>query len=154
MLRSYRTYSDLDMEQILSIYKGAIGRDYPVKNPWDRSEIIFLEDLRLFFRCTNASLFAWEHNGILVSALRLEPYKDGYLISCLETPLTFRRKGFASHLLEAVLSTVQQPVYAHVSKNNIPSIKLHEKVGFTKYADNAVFIDGSVFSSYFTLIYK
>lgn len=94
----------------------------------------------------------WEEKGRYVSALRLEPYKDGFLISGLETALEYRRRGCARHLLEGVLSQVSGKVYSHVMKNNIASLSLHQQCGFEKLSDSARYLDGSADSRAWTLL--
>jgi len=154
MLKLYSRYSELDIKLILNVYKDAISRDYPTRSTWESPEALFLDDLRIFFKATNSRLAVWEHENVPVSALRLEAYKDGFLISCLETPPRLRRKGYAMLLMKAVVASGVGPFYAHVAKDNIPSLRLHEKAGFMKLSDHAVFVDGSVYSSALTLIRK
>ena len=154
LLRVFRGFSALDIRQIFKIYEESLTRNYSAKEPWESPEILFLEDLRLFFGGKNNRLFLWEHAGEFVSALRLEPYQDGFLISCLETAPDQRRSGFALELMNAVVLLEKGPFYAHVAKNNVPSRRFHEKVGFVKIADHAVFVDGSVYSSVMTLKMK
>ena len=104
-----------------------------------------------FFRIPGAVYAVWEEGGSYVSALRAEPYRDGALINTLETAPDQRGRGFASRLLGAVLDTLDGPVYSHVAKDNIPSLKLHQKLGFERIQDNAVYLDGSVDSRACTL---
>lgn len=97
-----------------------------------------------FFRTPGAVYAVWEEGGSYVSALRAEPYRDGVLINALETAPDQRGRGFASRLLGAVLGTLDGPVYSHVAKDNVPSLKLHQKLGFRRIQENAVYLDGSV----------
>ena len=104
-----------------------------------------------FFKTPGAKYAIWEEHSRYVSALRLEPYKDGLLISALETAPDHRRKGYATLLLKEVLSTLNGKVYSHVSKTNIASLKTHEKCGFHRIEEHAVYLDGSVNSRACTL---
>lgn len=105
----------------------------------------FYRYLRECFFYTPAAVYAvWEEGGSYVSALRVEPYRDGVLVNALETAPGQRRKGYASRLLGAVLETLDGPVYSHVAKSNIPSLALHQKLGFWRIQEAALYLDGSV----------
>jgi len=71
-------------------------------------------------------------SGRYVSALRLEPYRDGLLLEALETAPEQRRKGFAAALIRAVQCFLEgkTKLYSHVDKRNLSSLKVHEKCGF------------------------
>ena len=98
-----------------------------------------------FFRQSGARLCLWLEGERCVSALRFEPWKDGLLVTALETAPDRRRLGFASALLEAVLDHVGQgKVYAHIHHRNAASIRVHEKCGFQKIAETARLLDGTV----------
>ena len=97
-----------------------------------------------FFRIPGAVYAVWEEQGSYVSALRLEPYRDGMLLCALETAPGLRKRGYASNLVEAVLEQMDGPVYSHVSKRNAPSLRLHEKLGFQRIEEQARYLDGSV----------
>ena len=130
-------------------------RDYP-QEPAGAGLRLAEEDFyrylrECFFRTPGAVYAVWEEGGSYVSALRLEPYRDGVLVTALETAPGQRRKGYASRLLGAVLGTLDGPVYSHVAKDNIPSLKLHQKLGFERIQENAVYLDGSVDSRACTL---
>ncbi len=87
----------------------------------------------------------WEVDGELVSALRLQGYKDGLLLEALETAPAQRRKGYAESLVRAVLEVFSdRKIYVHIVSGNRPSISLHKKCGFFKTLDHAVYADGSV----------
>lgn len=109
----------------------------------------------VFFRQKGAFYVIWEEDGQYVSALRLEPYRDGLLLEALETRQDQRRKGYASTLIQAVqhLPEVER-IYSHVSKRNAPSQATHKKCGFRVMADHAVYIDGSVNSRAVTFCWE
>ena len=109
----------------------------------------------IFFAQTDAVYCILCEDGEYRSALRLEPYQDGLLLEALETSPDHRRKGYARSLLRAVLDMpLEKKIYSHVSKNNVPSLKVHEKCGFRRILDHAVYVDGSVNQNCVTLLYQ
>lgn len=110
---------------------------------------------QVFFKTDGAQYLIWEENGRYVSALRLEPYRDGLLLEALETAPDLRRKGYAAKLILAALEhAAGAKIYAHVHKRNVPSLRTHEKCGFVKILDYAVYADGSVNDRCFTLCHE
>lgn len=108
-----------------------------------------------FFSTPNAVYALWVEEGKYISALRLEPYKDGLLLAALETAPQYRCKGYAQKLVEAVLAEFAgQRIYSHVDKRNVASLAVHEKCGFRKILDFAAYIDGSIDSSAITLCHQ
>ena len=113
----------------------------------------YLQDV--FFRIPGSVLAVWEENGTYVSALRLEPYKDGLLLNALETAPIHRKKGYAARLIRAVQENMGNvKIYSHVNKRNVPSLKTHESCGFRVISDCAVFLSGSVDYRSCTLLYE
>lgn len=104
-----------------------------------------------FFKVEGAVYGIYELDGNYVSALRFEPYKDGFLISALETKPSERRKGYAYFLLSEVIPHIDGKVYSHVSKKNAASLAVHKKCGFSIISDQARYLDGSVNSRAYTL---
>ena len=99
----------------------------------------------VFFRTSGAVYAIWEENGKYVSALRLEPYRDGLLLAALETASACRRRGYAEKLILAVRNHFAvTKIYSHVNKRNLPSLRVHEKCGFGRILEYAVYLDGSV----------
>ena len=97
----------------------------------------------------------WEKKGRYVAALRLQKWKDGYLLEGLQTHRDHRRKGYAKALITAVLEELQlDKIYVHIQRDNIPSIALHQACGFQKILDHAVYLDGSVHPNADTYVYK
>ena len=152
--------NDLSFSRLMELYAEenlTTGRSrWPEEPQWRQAALAedeFREFLRqVFFRTAGARYLIWEEQGRYVSALRLEPYRDGLLLEALETAPDFRRKGYASGLIQAALGTVPgQKVYAHVDWHNTASLRTHEKCGFTRVFDHAVYIDGSVDSHCCTL---
>ena len=144
MLIAYRRYFELEPERLYGIYAQSIQNVYG-------SNFAFMEDISLFFDEPEAVLFVWEAQEGAVAALRTEPYRDGYLISCLETAPVCRRKGYAENLMTALFAAQPGVYYAHVDKRNKASLAIHKKLGFSVICDHAVHVDGSVFSNSYTL---
>lgn len=98
-----------------------------------------------FFQTPGAFYALWEVEGRYVSALRLEPYRDGLLLEALSTHPAQRRKGYATELIKAVQALSQgEKIYSHVAKKNAASQAVHKKCGFRVVTDHAAYIDGSV----------
>ncbi|MGM9588748.1 MAG: GNAT family N-acetyltransferase [Faecousia sp.] len=112
----------------------------------------------VFFRTPGAVCALWEVEGKYVSALRLEPYKDGLLLEALETDPSQRKKGYAVSLIRAVQQHLTDQgavkLYSHVNKRNEASLKTHEKCGFRVISDHAVYINGSVDYRCRTFLYE
>lgn len=103
----------------------------------------YLKDV--FFQTPQAVYAVWQEEGIYISALRLEPYKDGWLLEALETKPDRRKQGGAEKLIRAVQETGEfAKIYSHVGKRNAPSLAVHSKCGFTRIQEFAAYIDGSV----------
>lgn len=113
----------------------------------------FLE--QVFYRTSGAYYAIWQVNGKYVSALRLEPFRDGLLLEALETRPDQRKKGYAKALIKAVLEQKGNvKIYSHVRKRNIASMKTHESCGFRVCMDYAVYADGSVSPDTATLCFE
>ena len=113
----------------------------------------YLQDV--FFQTPKAVCCIWQENGVYLSALRLEPYKDGYLLEALETAPEHRRKGMAIALIQAVQGQGSfTKIYSHVGKKNLPSLATHEKCGFRRISEQATYIDGSVDHRACTLLWE
>lgn len=112
----------------------------------------------VFFTTSGSLCAIWEEQGRYVSALRLEPYRDGFLLEALETAPDCRKKGYAASLIRAVQRylTTQggTKLYSHVDKRNQASLKTHESCGFSVISDRAVYIDGSVDYRCCTMCYE
>lgn len=147
MLKLVSSMKEVNIEQYLAVYR---------QPEWDsRVEDQMLSYLQEeFFTIRGAVCALWVADGRYVSALRLEPYKDGYLITAVETALQERRKGYAKALLQAVINRFGGPVYSHIEKSNRPSLNLHNACGFAVCSDFAVLLDGTVTNRYCTVAYN
>ena len=107
-----------------------------------------------FFRQKDAFYAVWQVGGQYVSALRLEPYGDGWLLEALETAPNHRKQGYAKALMAEVLDMMgESVVYSHVSRRNEASLRTHYACGFQKHLDHVVYLDGSVSNRAVTLRY-
>jgi len=124
-----------------------------------QAEQDFYAYLQESFFCDPDAFYAvWEDDGSYKAALRMEPYKDGLILTGLETVSSERRKGYATLLIRSVLQWLAQQgsitVYSHINKANKASLAVHRVCGFQKLLDHAVYIDGSVLRNSVTLCYK
>lgn len=163
MLLLIKKMRDIHFSQLMEVYEEGNrenGADlYPQETPERQlalAEADFYDYLSQVFFPTPGAVYAlWEAEGKYVSALRLEPYRDGLLVAALETSSNQRRKGYASQLLAAVQVRYSgKKLYSHVGKGNAASLATHQKCGFRRVLEYAVYIDGSVNSRCCTLLYE
>jgi len=154
MLRVFHSLKELDFEKLMAVYEeGNLENGqkfWPDAAPCtqlQRAQESFEEYLREdFFRAPETFYAVWEESGCYVSALRMEPYQDGWLLEALETLPGQRRKGYAYLLIMAVLQRFPAGtcVYSHVGKRNNASKATHLRCGFQEILDYAKYIDGTV----------
>lgn len=166
MLFIVRNLGQLSFGKLMQVYLDANrehGEELAPEEPEDRqiqlSEESFYSYLHdSFFTQPGAMYCIWEENGQYISALRLEPYRDGLLLEALETAPGWRRMGYAVRLIQAVQQMLGQQgsvrIYSHVNKKNTASLKTHLRCGFEIYLDYAAYIDGSVNRRAHTLRYE
>ena len=150
MLKIANTIRQLDYTQLLQVYSeqlqgcGVYG-----------SESEFYEDLTSFLFDPDRFCCLWVCDGRYAACVRVEPYRNGILMTCLETAPERRRKGIAQALLSSVFELLRQQgcrfVYVHINKKNRPSLALHNKLGFRVIADSARLADGTVSQKFFTM---
>lgn len=111
-----------------------------------------------FFKISGSFYCVAENNGAYISALRIEPFQDGWLLSGLQTLSGHRRNGVASQLMETAIQYLNVnggcSIYSHVSKKNHASLRTHRKFGFIPIKDYAVYLDGSIDQNAYTLLLK
>ena len=152
MLVLARKLKDLNFSMLMDVYEEGnrenaqdFWPDLPEGPGMLRAEQEFYAYLQdVFFKTPQAVYALWQEDGSYISALRLEPYKDGWLLEALETKPDCRRQGRAEMLIRAVQETGEfQRIYSHVAKRNKPSLAVHEKLGFSRIGEVAAYIDGS-----------
>jgi len=103
----------------------------------------------------NGICCVWEESGRYVAALRLQRWRDGWLLEGLQTHRAYRRKGYAKALVTAALDSLKMDkVYVHIARENRASIALHRGCGFQKILDHATYLDGSVHAHSDTYVYE
>lgn len=166
MLVVIRSMRDLRFGELMRVYEQSNleqGRlkwpDEPEGQQMAQAEQDIYGYLRqCLFTLPGAAVCVWQVEGQYVSALRLEPWKNGMLLTGLETAMDQRGKGYANALIRAVQEQLAQQgkvrLYSHIRKVNAASIHVHEKCGFRLFRDHAVFLDGSVDRRSSTYIYE
>lgn len=161
MLQIAHKMKELSFGALMEIYRESNeenAEDFWPHEPPERRMALAEQDFydylsRTFFAVPGAFCALWEEGGCYVSALRMEPYQDGFLLEALETAPDQRRKGYARELIRAVLKTMDHgKIYSHVSKRNVASLRTHETCGFRKILDHAVYADGSVLTGSVTMM--
>lgn len=166
MLYIAREMRQLDETKLMALYeeshRKAGAREYSMEAP-DRQLLLTEADSadylrQVFFSQPGASCCIWLEENQYLSALRLEPYQDGLLITALETHPLRRSQGFGKSLLQAVQATVAEesdlPLYSHIHKKNLPSQQLHRTCGFQVQLPYARYISGETSRSAETWVWK
>ncbi len=154
MLEIVNSLSALPFGELMAVYAEGNrknGAEHYPKLPTNlqllEAEQDFYAYLKCFFRQEDSFYALWRQNGVLVSALRIEPYQDGWLLAALETKPDCRNRGYAKALVRELLSymegTSRLPIYSHISKGNISSQKVHLSRGFRAKLPYAVYADGT-----------
>ena len=154
MLKVIEKLDDLDIGQLMRVCDESnrlMGRK-EYRNLPENLQILYAEQdfyayLQVFFEDQDARYAVWSSDGAYKAALRMERYRDGIIVTGLETAPGDRRKGYATMLLCSVVEWLktsgQNRLYSHIKKTNFPSVQLHRNIGFRKIFDTAIYIDGS-----------
>lgn len=164
MLLKAETYEALDFHALMEVYAEGVvenGEYFYPNEPKERQILLLEQDFKNyliqdFFKATSASYWIWTECGSYISALRLEAYRDGFLLEALETKPQLRRKGYAKKLILAVLSELTEgtKIYSIVSKANTASFAVHDVCGFIKISDHAIDSgDGAILEDHVTLCF-
>ena len=163
MLKLFYALREMDFSALMNIYSESNRENGRINWPGEEEGVRLLlaeQEFRqylkeVFFVVPGAVYAVWLVNGQYVSALRLEPYKDGLLLEGLETAPDCRRMGYAAELIRHTLNQFpDKKIYSHIEKRNRASIAVHEKCGFRKVLDTAVYVDGSVTNRAFTYLFE
>lgn len=156
MLRIFEKLQELDFGKLMAIYGESNAENAEEFYPDDPQNLAIMKVEQDFYRYLKEDFFrhegvfyaVWEAGGEYVSALRMEPYKDGLLLEALETDPSCRKHGYAKQLIWAVSQFLAGrgavKVYSHVSKKNVASLQTHLSCGFERIEEHAVYVDGSV----------
>ena len=160
MLKIIHTIGQLKFSELMYVYSEGNIDNGSERYPYLSKESQIREAEQDFYNYLNEVFFRtalWEVDNTYMAALRMEPFKDGWLLCALETAPCKRRRGYATLLITSVLNYMSQhgklKVYSHISKRNEPSIAAHLKCGFHVEYDYAVYSDGSVLHTSYTLVY-
>lgn len=163
MLKIVYSLKDLQFSALMAVYEEGNRENgeelyphLPAGRQLAQAEQDFYDYLRTGFFTQEADRCCiWEEEGLYISALRLQRYKDGLLLEALETHPRFRGRGYAKKLMRAALETVEcEKIYSHISRRNAPSVAAHMACGFQKILDYSVYADGSVNSRCDTYLYQ
>jgi GNAT superfamily N-acetyltransferase len=162
MLKIVNRMNDFSFGKLMEVYEEGnlengqdMWPDEPIGRQIALAEQEFYSYLRqVFFKTEGSVYLIWEEQGSYVSALRLEPYQDGLLLEALETAPKHRRKGFGARLVSAAVTYANgTKIYSHVNRKNKASLHTHEKCGFQRILEHAVYIDGTVARNAYTLCF-
>lgn len=153
----FNSPAGLDVSQLSYVYRESIEKDRFGYRRFHQPLQDFEDYWRYeFFSVPGASCAVLELDGNYMSVLRLEPYRDGLLITGLETAPEHRSKGMATNLLSGVIQRLKAAggsrLYSHIERRNKPSVCVHRSCGFCLLLDYAVFLDGSVSQKYDTYV--
>lgn len=153
MLHIVQSMRELEFSRLMEIYiEGNLEKAREGMTLLEAEQDFYRYLREVFFPTPGARYFVWKEGERYVSALRLEPYRDGWLLEALETAPEYRRMGYGRALMEAVAALPEYGrIYSHIHRENVPSLRLHEACGFRKILDHGVYIDGSV--NRYTLTY-
>lgn len=158
MVKIHKSLSELQYMQLMDVYSEDLSTGVK-SGDWETistAEQDFYGYLRVFFKTKGAFVAIWEEEGQYCSAVRIEPWQDGYLLSGLSTAPQHRRKGYGTALVRDVLNHLPQgsKLYSHIEKKNTASLALHRQCGFAQVQDFARMLDGSVLNHFYTYIYE
>ncbi len=166
MLKIIHSIQELSYSKWMDVYRDtnlAAGRE-DVPNQSEPIQLISGEQAHyqylreVFFSAKDAFCAAWCLEGGYVAALRAEPYRDGFLLSALETQPSQRGKGYATSLLREVLGYLRArgevPVYTHIDRGNLASLAVHRACGFCQQPEPAVYLDGTIHREADTYCYQ
>lgn len=155
MLRTFRSLRELDYSNLFDIYRGSLLASMDHDAIWKAEQDFYNYLNDVFFADPHAMYAVWDAEGSYCAALRLERYRDGLIITGLETKPEARGKGYATALIEQVLQDAADKgwrcIYSHVYKNNTISLHVHLKNSFSIISDSAALIDGSFSPNCYTL---
>ena len=168
MFLELKQISEQDMAKLMGIYAESNNENivyfYPdctdASDGLRKIEANFSDYIRKEFLISPENTYCvLAKDNIWVSALRLYAMKDFYYIEALETSPAFRRLGYGSELLNAVLLSLKKKgpfiLRDNVGKRNAASLATHKKCGFEIEHEDAVnYLNGTVKPSCYGLVYR
>lgn len=150
MLLTFKDMTKEDMYRMVrSVYSEASYEIAKDKHPdmQDLSKAIREEEqyfvekfLEKFMGKNENTYYVWDANGEWVSALRLTKLEGYYFMEALETAPEYRRNGYASKLIKAVIQKLEEDkhvvIRSNVRKTNAFSLATHQKCGFVIEGEN------------------
>lgn len=107
-----------------------------------QEEILAMDFLRTFLQNEENKYYVLENDGQWVSALRLTRISDFYYLEALETSAEYRKKGFATKIINEVILLLRKRggviIRSNVDKENVPSLATHRKCGFEIEEENGI----------------
>ncbi|MBR3241928.1 MAG: GNAT family N-acetyltransferase [Parasporobacterium sp.] len=151
VLHRITRFEEIDQHQLMDLYAegNAENTDYFYPEMADKKAAIskveddFLNYIRTEFLGGGNTYWVLEADGRWISALRLYPLEqEFYYLEALETHPAFRQQGYASKLLNAVISELKKTgsfvLCDCVSKKNMASIQTHLKCGFIIASEDGI----------------
>lgn len=156
LLKIAHSLRELDFSQLMEVYlEGNLEKAEEGLSLLQAEQDFYVYLRDDFFKISGAVYCIWQEAGRYISALRLEPYKDGWLLEALETRPDQRQRGMAFALIRQVQKLPEYGMlYSHVHKQNRASLAVHEKCGFRRIGESAAYIDGSVNSRACTMYWE
>ncbi len=159
MLYQMKSYQAVDERKLMDIYY-----EDNVVNSLSMFPDIKDKDLRIkkceedylsylkneFFKIGNTSIWVLTNSDeVWVSALRLYRIKnDVYYLEALATHPYYRKNGYASKLIRDMINVLKKEgdfrLFSCVNKQNLASLRVHEKCGFVTDTDreyNVIYSD-------------
>lgn len=153
MLYLARSLSQLHFGSLMAVYADANrenGREAWPEEPEMRQIQLAEEEFyrylsQVFFKTPGAICAVWEENGTVRQRPALGAVPGRASAGSAGNRPGAATKGLCRGLIEAVQTYLGEggKLYSHVDKRNLPSLKTHEKCGFRRIADIAVYVDGS-----------
>lgn len=150
MISKFTSLEQLDTRKLMDLYaEGNLYNadefypDMEKQQALAKAEQDFLDFLETnFFTAPERVYWVLEENGVWVSAARTSRIENGlYYLEALETHPDYRRRGYAAKLLNAMLEELKAcgpfRLCDCVDKSNVPSLRAHEKCGFSVASDPA-----------------
>ena len=116
MLKIVNSMNQLDFSKLMYVYSEGNTQNgaelYPhltIESQIREAELDFYRYLNdIFFRIADAFYAVLESNNHYLAALRMEPYRDGWILCALETTPSERNRGHAAELINSVKNHLPQ----------------------------------------------